>query len=89
METNIEFVDAGEGFLVKMPVNASVHQPMGLLHGDCSISRKCGKCGFSVFINAKEQEVRGIEISANHLKYSRRVVTGTTNYSEERCICGK
>jgi acyl-coenzyme A thioesterase PaaI-like protein len=35
METlNIEFVDAGEGFLVaKMPVNASVHQPMGLLHG--------------------------------------------------------
>jgi acyl-coenzyme A thioesterase PaaI-like protein len=35
METlNIEFVDAGEGFLVaKMPVNTSVHQPMGLLHG--------------------------------------------------------
>jgi uncharacterized protein (TIGR00369 family) len=38
METlNIEFVDAGEGFLVaKMPVNASVHQPMGLLHGGFS-----------------------------------------------------
>jgi acyl-coenzyme A thioesterase PaaI-like protein len=34
METlNIEFVDA-EGFLVaKMPVNASVHQPMGFFHG--------------------------------------------------------
>jgi acyl-coenzyme A thioesterase PaaI-like protein len=33
-DLNIEFVDAGEGFLVaKMPVNASVHQPMGLLHG--------------------------------------------------------
>jgi acyl-coenzyme A thioesterase PaaI-like protein len=34
METlNIEFVDAGEGLVAKMPVNASVHQPMGLLHG--------------------------------------------------------
>ena len=35
METlNIEFIDAGEGFLVaKMPVNPAVHQPMGLLHG--------------------------------------------------------
>jgi acyl-coenzyme A thioesterase PaaI-like protein len=39
METlNIEFIDAGEGFLVaKMPVNASVHQPMGLLHGASGI----------------------------------------------------
>jgi uncharacterized protein (TIGR00369 family) len=40
METlNIEFIDAGEGFLVaKMPVNASVHQPMGLLHGGASVA---------------------------------------------------
>jgi hypothetical protein len=43
METlNIEFVDAGEGFLVaKMPVNASVHQPMAYCTADfSSISRK-------------------------------------------------
>jgi uncharacterized protein (TIGR00369 family) len=44
-----EFVDAGEGFLVaKMPVNASVHQPMGLLHGGASVALAKG-CGFSVF----------------------------------------
>ena len=36
---NIEFIDAGEDFLVaKMPVNSSVHQPMGLLHGGASVA---------------------------------------------------
>jgi uncharacterized protein (TIGR00369 family) len=52
METlNIEFVDAGEGFLVaKMPVNASVHQPMGLLHGGASVALAVWKCGFSVLL---------------------------------------
>jgi uncharacterized protein (TIGR00369 family) len=40
METlNIEYIDAGEGFLVaKMPVNSAVHQPMGLLHGGASVA---------------------------------------------------
>jgi uncharacterized protein (TIGR00369 family) len=68
---NIEFVDAGEGFLVaKMPVNASVHQPMGLLHGGASVALAKGSAASQFFINAKEQEVRGIEISANHLRIS-------------------
>jgi uncharacterized protein (TIGR00369 family) len=44
----------------------------------CSISRKCGIAASQFFINAKEQEVRGIEISANHLRSIREgVVTGT------------
>jgi 1,4-dihydroxy-2-naphthoyl-CoA hydrolase len=82
METlNIEFVDAGEGFLVaKMPVNASVHQPMGLLHGGASVAlaESVGSAASQFFINSKEQEVRGIEISANHLRSIREgVVTGT------------
>ena len=40
METlEIEYIDAGEGFLVaKMPVNPRVHQPMGLLHGGASVA---------------------------------------------------
>ncbi|HRZ31824.1 MAG TPA: hotdog fold thioesterase, partial [Flavobacterium sp.] len=40
METlEIEFIDAGEGFLkAKMPVNPNVHQPMGLLHGGASVA---------------------------------------------------
>ncbi|MBP7397544.1 MAG: hotdog fold thioesterase [Flavobacterium sp.] len=82
METlNIEYIDAGEGFLVaKMPVNSAVHQPMGLLHGGASVAlaESVGSAASHFFINPKEQEVRGIEISANHLKSIREgVVFGT------------
>jgi uncharacterized protein (TIGR00369 family) len=82
METlNIQFIDAGEGFLVaKMPVNSSVHQPMGLLHGGASVAlaESVGSAASHFFINAKKQEVRGIEISANHLKSIREgIVFGT------------
>lgn len=75
METlSIEFIDAGEGFLVaKMPVNSSVYQPMGLLHGGAlvALAESVGGAASHFFINDKEQEVRGIEISANHLKSIR------------------
>ena len=82
METlNIEFIDAGEGFLVaKMPVNSSVHQPMGLLHGGASVAlaESVGSAASHFFIDSKNQEVRGIEISANHLKSIREgFVIGT------------
>ncbi|MBW4362479.1 PaaI family thioesterase [Flavobacterium taihuense] len=82
METlKIEFIDAGEGFLVaKMPVNSSVHQPMGLLHGGASVAlaESVGSAASHFFINDKNQEVRGIEISANHLKSIREgFVIGT------------
>ena len=82
METlNIEFIDAGEGFLVaKMPVNSSVHQPMGLLHGGASVAlaESVGSAASHFYINNKNQEVRGIEISGNHLKSIREgVVFGT------------
>lgn len=75
METlNIEYIDAGADFLVaRMPVNSSVHQPMGLLHGGASVAlaESVGSTASHFFINSKEQEVRGIEISANHLKSIR------------------
>lgn len=82
METlNIEYVDAGSDFLVaKMPVNSSVHQPMGLLHGGASVAlaESVGSAASHFFIDSKTQEVRGIEISANHLKsISEGVVFGT------------
>jgi uncharacterized protein (TIGR00369 family) len=75
METlSIEYIDAGKDFLVaKMPVNPSVHQPMGLLHGGATIAlaESVGSAASFLFINPEEQEVRGIEISANHLKSKR------------------
>lgn len=82
METlEIEYIDAGEDFLkAKMPVNSRVHQPMGLLHGGASVAlaESVGSAASIMFINPELQEVRGIEISANHLKAKREgIVYGT------------
>lgn len=82
METlEIEYIDAGEDFLkAKMPVNSRVHQPMGLLHGGASVAlaESVGSAASIMFINSELQEVRGIEISANHLKAKREgIVYGT------------
>lgn len=75
METlEIEYIDAGEDFLTaKMPVNPRVHQPMGLLHGGATVAlaESVGSAASLMFINTEKQEVRGIEISANHLKSKR------------------
>lgn len=82
METlEIEYIDAGEDFLVAtMPVNSRVHQPMGLLHGGASVAlaESVGSAASIMFVNPEKSEVRGIEISANHLKAKKEgVVTAT------------
>lgn len=78
---NIEYTDAGEDFLVAtMPVNPSVHQPMGLLHGGASVAlaESVGSAASMIYVNSELSEVRGIEISANHLKSKRDgIVTAT------------
>ncbi|MDD5151779.1 MAG: PaaI family thioesterase [Flavobacterium sp.] len=78
---NIEYIDAGPDFLVaKMPVNSAVHQPMGLLHGGASVAlaESVGSAASMLYINSELSEVRGIEISANHLKAKRNgIVYGT------------
>jgi uncharacterized protein (TIGR00369 family) len=82
METlEIEYIDAGEDFLkATMPVNSRVHQPMGLLHGGASVAlaESVGSAASIMFVNVDKQEVRGIEISANHLKSKKEgIVTAT------------
>ena len=70
----IEYIDAGEDYLTaKMPVNPRVHQPMGLLHGGATVAlaESVGSAASFLFINNEKQEVRGIEISANHLRSKR------------------
>lgn len=75
METlNIEYIDAGEDYLVaRMEVNSKVHQPMGLLHGGASVAlaESVGSAASHLFVDTDTQEVRGIEIAANHLKSIR------------------
>ena len=72
METlNIEFIDYGDGFVVvKMPVKSIVHQPDGVLHGGATaaLAESVGSFAAHIFLNLNEVFVRGIEISANHLK---------------------
>jgi len=75
METlQIQYVDAGEDFLTaKMPVNPKVHQPMGILHGGASVAlaESVGSAASHIFIDSEKFIVKGLEISANHLKSKR------------------
>ncbi|MEK9614180.1 MAG: hotdog fold thioesterase [Flavobacteriaceae bacterium] len=72
METlSIKFTDVGEDFLTaKMPVNRNVFQPDGVLHGGATVALAESVGSAAVFVLNKEPNamVRGIEISANHLK---------------------
>ncbi|MCL6295871.1 PaaI family thioesterase [Jejuia spongiicola] len=72
METlEIEVVDFGDNFLVaKMPVNSRVYQPDGVLHGGATaaLAESVGSFASHIFIDTEKFFVRGIEITANHLK---------------------
>ena len=67
----IEFTDFGDNYLeAKMPVNAKVHQPDGVLHGGATVAlgESVGSAASILFVDREKYYVRGIEISANHLK---------------------
>lgn len=72
METlDIELVDFGEDFLIaRMPVTKKVYQPDGILHGGATVAlaESVGSFASNIFLHSKDLMVRGIEISANHLK---------------------
>ncbi|NNE02539.1 MAG: hotdog fold thioesterase [Eudoraea sp.] len=72
METlDIEYTDVGENFLIaKMPVTSKVHQPDGVLHGGATVAlaESVGSAASYVFLDGQKFVVRGIEISANHIK---------------------
>lgn len=72
METlDIQYIDVGEDYLIaQMPVNSKVHQPDGVLHGGASVAlaESVGSAASFLFLNGQEVIVRGLEISANHIK---------------------
>ncbi len=72
METlQIEYVDVTKNSLTaRMPVNARVHQPNGILHGGASVAlaESVGSVAVFVFLGAKDVSIRGLEIAANHIK---------------------
>ena len=75
METlEIEFVDLTDDVLVaRMPVTSKVHQPDGVLHGGASVAlaESLGSAAALVFLDKKDIMIRGLEISANHVKSIR------------------
>src|SRR5690606_10122866 len=72
METlQIEVIDFGDDFLIaRMPVNSRVHQPDGVLHGGATaaLAESVGSFASHIFIDTEQFFVRGIEITANHIK---------------------
>jgi len=72
METlEMSFIDIGENFLTaKMPVNSRVFQPDGVLHGGATVAlaESVGSAASYLSVDREKQMVRGIVISANHLK---------------------
>lgn len=75
METlDIEYIEVGENFLVgKMPVTSKVHQPDGVLHGGATaaLAESIGSAASYVFLDGQKFFVRGLEITANHVKSVR------------------
>ncbi|WP_298344433.1 PaaI family thioesterase [uncultured Algibacter sp.] len=72
METlEIEMVDFGDDFVVgRMPVNKRVYQPDGVLHGGATVAlaETVGSFAAELLLDLEHTFVRGIEISANHVK---------------------
>ena len=72
METlSIKVTDIGDNYVVaKMPVTPAVHQPDGILHGGASVAlaESVGSIATHLFVDTDKYFVRGLEISANHLK---------------------
>ena len=75
METlEIEIIDYGEDFLVaRMPVTPRVHQPDGVLHGGATaaLAESVGSFASHIFLDIENKFVRGLEITANHLRSVR------------------
>jgi len=72
METlSIEYTEVGDKHLIaKMPVTPRVHQPDGVLHGGAmvALAESVGSAAAIVFLDPTKFSIRGIEISANHVK---------------------
>jgi uncharacterized protein (TIGR00369 family) len=72
---NIEFIDIGKDFLkAKMPINSKVHQPDKVLHGGATVAlaESVGSAASYIFINPITHTIRGLEISANHVRSAKK-----------------
>ena len=75
METlDIEIIEITDEYVLgKMPVTPKVHQPDGVLHGGATVAlaETIGSMASLLLFDTSEITIRGIEISANHVKSIR------------------
>jgi 1,4-dihydroxy-2-naphthoyl-CoA hydrolase len=67
----VTFVELGDDYLVaKMPVTSAVHQVDGVLHGGATaaLAETVGSAACSIFCKSGDVIMRGIEVSANHVR---------------------
>ena len=72
---NIEYIDIGKDFLkAKMPINSKVHQPDKVLHGGATVAlaESVGSAASYIHINPLTHTIRGLEISANHVRSAKK-----------------
>ncbi|ATA93485.1 PaaI family thioesterase [Capnocytophaga canimorsus] len=82
----IEYVDVGTDYLTaKMRVTQNLTQIDGVLHGGATISlaETVGSAAAFFLFSAENQKVRGVELSANHLK---SVKVGETVFAKASCV---
>ncbi len=73
-QLGIEYLEVAEGFMkARMPVDERTFQPNRLLHGGASLAlaETVGSFGSALMVNREKYEVRGAQISGNHLRAVR------------------
>ncbi len=68
---DVTFVELGDDYLVaKMPVTSAVHQVDGVLHGGATaaLAETVGSAACAIFCKTDDVIMRGIEVSANHVR---------------------
>jgi 1,4-dihydroxy-2-naphthoyl-CoA hydrolase len=67
----MEVTEVGEDFVImKMPVNSTVHQPMGMLHGGAvaALAENVASLAGNLVANADGKVCLGLSLNTNHLK---------------------
>ena len=75
-QLHIEYLEVGDGSVkARMPVNERTKQPMGILHGgaNLALAETIGGLGSALIVDLDEFDVRGSQISANHVGTAQQV----------------
>lgn len=69
-QLHIEYLEVRDGYVkARMPVNERTKQPMGILHGgaNLALAETVGGLGSALIVDLDEFDVRGSQMSANHV----------------------